>query len=97
MQIKTTSAAALELQHYKDVVIERINSYCGYKAITQIKILQVPHISNKEEVNSKRKQRISLEKNDSVILEKFTSNIGSKKLKKTLLKLGKSALSEKNN
>ena len=34
-------AAAVEFQHFQDKIIEKINSYFGYKAIKGIKIHQL--------------------------------------------------------
>mgnify|MGYP001202862883 CR=1 FL=1 len=38
--VNVTPSAALEFQHFKDKIIEKINSFFGYRAIHDIKITQ---------------------------------------------------------
>ena len=40
LNVSVAPAAALEFQHYKDTIIEKINSYFGYKAIIDLRIQQ---------------------------------------------------------
>ena len=40
--IRVEGPAALEVQHQTPQIIERINEYLGYRAITQVRILQAP-------------------------------------------------------
>ena len=40
LNVSVAPAAAIEFQHFKDKIIEKINSYFGYKAIEDIKIQQ---------------------------------------------------------
>ena len=40
LHVNVSPAAALEFQHFQDKIIEKINSYFGYKAIVGIKIHQ---------------------------------------------------------
>lgn len=40
LHVNVSPAAALEFQHFQDKIIEKINSYFGYKAIKGIKIHQ---------------------------------------------------------
>ncbi len=42
LQVRVTGAFALELQHLEPMVIERINSYFGYRAVARLKIRQGP-------------------------------------------------------
>lgn len=42
LQVRVSGALALELQHLEPVVIERINSYFGYRAVGRLKIRQGP-------------------------------------------------------
>ena len=36
LHVRVSPAAAVEFQHYKDTIIEKINSFFGYKAITDL-------------------------------------------------------------
>ena len=40
LHVKVSPAAAIEFQHYKDTIIEKINSYFGYKAISDLRLQQ---------------------------------------------------------
>ena len=40
LNVSVAPAAALEFQHFKDKIIEKINSYFGYKAILDLRIQQ---------------------------------------------------------
>ena len=40
LHVNVSSVAAVEFQHYKDKIIEKINIYFGYKAINGLKIQQ---------------------------------------------------------
>ena len=40
LHINVSSAAAVEFQHYMDKIIEKINSYFGYKAISDLRLQQ---------------------------------------------------------
>ena len=41
LHVNVSPAAAVEFQHFQDKIIEKINSYFGYKAIKGIKIRQL--------------------------------------------------------
>ena len=40
LHVNVSPAASIEFQHFQDKIIEKINSYFGYKAIKGIKIHQ---------------------------------------------------------
>lgn len=42
LQIRVASGFALELQHLAPVVIERINTFYGYRAVARLKLVQGP-------------------------------------------------------
>ncbi|MEM6680938.1 MAG: DciA family protein [Pseudomonadota bacterium] len=42
LMIRAESAAALELQHYLTVILDRVNVYFGYRAVEKISIRQGP-------------------------------------------------------
>ena len=57
LHVNVSPAAALEFQHFQDKIIEKINSYFGYKAIKGIKIHQ-RYVRN--DYVKKRKQNTDL-------------------------------------
>ncbi len=42
LQIRVASGFALELQHLTPLVMERINTFYGYRAVTRLKLVQGP-------------------------------------------------------
>ena len=42
LQVRVSGGWALELEHLEPVVLERIASYCGYRAVTRLALLQGP-------------------------------------------------------
>lgn len=42
LHLKVNPAHALLVQHSKDLVLEKINSFFGYKALSDLKLIQVP-------------------------------------------------------
>ena len=86
LHVKVSPAAAIEFQHYKDTIIEKINSYFGYKAISDLRLQQ----------NFVPKKNIKLEKSKDtkVSSEEFNNirnnidKIQDKDLEKSIVNLG---------
>jgi len=87
LHVNVSPAAALEFQHFQDKIIEKINSYFGYKAIKGIKIYQ--HFQQKNNTQKVRKNLnlITREKNKSEI-QKSTPNLSNKNLEESIVNLG---------
>ena len=93
LHVFVTPAAALDFQHFQDKIVERINSYFGYKAIKGVKIHQ-HHI--KGNTPSKKQKSINLierEKN-KIQIRKLTPNLSNKELEESIVKLGLSIKNE---
>ena len=85
LNVSVAPAAALEFQHFKDIIIEKINSYFGYKAVMDLRITQnyIPNINK----NIKSDQIIEgTDYKNSVKNE--VENMVNKELKKSLIDLG---------
>ena len=80
LHVRVSPAAAVEFQHYKDTIIEKINSFFGYKCIKEIK-LKIVHKKQKLE-----KIENSSLKTSSQYTKKLDS-IQNQELKKSLNKL----------
>ena len=80
LHINVSPVAAVEFQHFKDKIIDKINSYFGYKAISNIRLKQnfIPKKNYTKQQNSIK--NISLGKLD-------IKNINNKELEKSLEKL----------
>ncbi|MFQ5467602.1 MAG: DUF721 domain-containing protein [Kiloniellaceae bacterium] len=42
LTVRVDAGAALEIQHLEPVLVERINSYFGYRAVARLRLLQAP-------------------------------------------------------
>lgn len=94
LHVNVSPAAAIEFQHFQNKIIEKINSYFGYKAIVGIKIHQNQRLGP---VNKKRNKRVNLideEKNKLEII-KNTPKLSNKDLEESIVKLGLSITNEK--
>ena len=87
LNVSVAPAAALEFQHFKDTILEKINSYFGYKAIIDLRIQQnyIPKDQYKELSNMKDKKLSDSEKEN---ISNKVSEINNKDLKKSLIDLG---------
>ena len=94
LHVNVSPAAAVDFQHFKDKIIEKINSYFGYRAITGIKILQnfTPKLNEKEiyKKNSNKNSILNTE------MKQETKYIKNKNLEQSVVKLGLSIISEDN-
>jgi len=87
LNISVAPAAALEFQHFKDKIIEKINSYFGYKAIIDLRIQQnyIPKYNNFK----KPKMNIELNDSDKKNIQSEVENLANNDLKESLINLGK--------
>jgi len=85
LYVKVSPAAAVEFQHYQDKIIEKINSYFGYKAIAELRLHQ-NFVPKKNSRTIDRKQNFSEE--DKNHIKRSITNIKNKDLEKSIVKLG---------
>ena len=93
LHVNVSPAAALEFQHFQDKIIEKINSYFGYKAIKGIKIYQHYHHKNNTQKTKKNLNLITLKNNKNEI-QKLTPNLSNKDLEESIVNLGLSIRNE---
>jgi len=93
LHVNVSPPAALEFQHFQDKIMEKINSYFGYKAIKGIKIHQ--HYVKKE-YSKKIKKNINLieQEKNKIKIKKLTTDISNKELEESIVKLGLSITKE---
>ena len=82
LHVDVSPSIVIEFQHYKNKIIEKINSYFGYQAIKEIKIKQK---FIKREVSNK--SIIKMQKN-KLTKEILKTNIKNENLKKSIVNLG---------
>ncbi len=93
LNVDVAPAAALEFQHFKDKILDKINSFFGYKAILDIRIHQ-NYINKRNNLTSNNidKKKLSTEERNTIKNE--VEKMGNKDLKKSLIDLGINILKE---
>ena len=89
LHVKVSPAAAVDFQHYKDTIIEKINSFFGYKAISDLRLQQnfIPEKKTTKDVNF-LPQDISEE--EKISIKKQIDQIKDTELEKSIVNLGAS-------
>tara|TARA_B100001123_G_C14720345_1_gene792808 strand:- start:69 stop:596 length:528 start_codon:yes stop_codon:yes gene_type:complete len=93
LYVNVSPAAAVDFQHFKDKITEKINSYFGYQAITGIKIFQnfTPKLDENKKNNTIQKNNII-----NTDIKQNAKNIKNNDLKESIVKLGISINKEEN-
>ena len=81
---------ALEIQHFEPQLIERINTYFGYRAVGSVKTIQGPLPKRKEMSAPEPKTLNAAQEN---VLNQELSNVEDEDIREALEKLGRSILS----
>ena len=93
LHVNVSPAAAIEFQHFQDKIIEKINSYFGYKAIKGIKIHQ--QFVKKDNLSKKDKNVNLIEREiDKKEVLESTPKLSNKKLEESIVNLGLSIRKE---
>ena len=81
---------ALEIGHKKNLIIEKINSYFGYIAVSDIKIFQTNQSANNKKISTqstgKKKNLVTFEEQNYIVEQ--TAQVENKELRDILQKLG---------
>ena len=95
LQVRVSGAWATELQHLAPQVIERVNSYFGYRAVDRLAILQAPLSQTAEAGPSETSKRPGdREHGDSEpalaqpALDSGAANVENAELRRALISLG---------
>ncbi|MBC93122.1 MAG: hypothetical protein CMM38_05725 [Rhodospirillaceae bacterium] len=91
LYIQVSGVLALELQHMQTQVIERINGYFGYQAISRVILQQAPVVNEKP----KKKIKKELTKEDTTALDLLLDGVTDNSLRKALRDLGQGILRQK--
>ena len=87
LNVRVSPAAAVEFQHYKDTIIEKINSFFGYKAIADLR-LQQNFIAKKKNEQPFKSKRFETTDNEKKLVKKEIQNIKDKELENSIINLG---------
>ncbi|MFL2542988.1 MAG: DciA family protein [Alphaproteobacteria bacterium] len=87
LHVRVSPAAAVDFQHYKETIIEKINSFFGYKAIADLRLQQnfIPKKKNEQPMKSKRFEATF---NEKELIKKEMQNIKDKELENSIVNLG---------
>ena len=87
LNVSVAPAAALEFQFFKNTVIEKINSYFGYKAIIDLKIQQ--NFTSLNTIKTRKKLEYNVTNNvDKKYIKNEVEEVKNHDLKKSLFDLG---------
>ncbi len=89
--IRVTDGRAVELQHETSRIIDRVNTYYGYEAVTAVNIIQGP--LPRQQPQDPERPALSPEKEQK--LEATVDHIENDDLRAALVRLGRGALSKK--
>ena len=96
--VHITPAAAVEFQHFQNKILEKINSFFGYKAIHHIKIHQNFALKNSQTFKEKiDRQDESLFNQKNNEIKDTIQKINDKELGQSLLNLGLSVAKNEEN
>lgn len=91
LHLGVQTAYALELSYQKGLLIERLNMFFGYPAITDIKILQNSEIMNNKKTSSPKTRPLTLQQQQKIEAE--VAKIQENDLQTALKNLGKAIAS----
>jgi len=87
LHVRVSPAAAVEFQHYKGTILEKINSFFGYKAIADLRLQQnfIPKKKNEQPLKTASFEITNIEKE---LVKKEMQNIKDKELENSIVNLG---------
>ena len=94
LNVSVAPAAAIEFQHFKDVVIEKINSYFGYKAIIDLRIQQNYIVKLNDNTNNLKMNNKDISPSEIKDISEEVKEFANKDLKESLIHLGKNITKE---
>lgn len=92
-------AFALELQHRERFVLEKVNSFFCYKAVTKLKIRQSAGLSTavRRQFNQPELKKTLVSSEEQNYIEQLSEGLSDNELHSSLVRLGKSVLSQNRN
>ena len=100
LHVKVTPAAAIEFQHFLDKILDKINSFFGYRAIHRIKIYQTFSSINTHTsitTNKKFDNTLSIKNKKKNEINDTIQKINDKELSQSLFNLGLSVVKHDKN
>jgi len=91
LHVRAAGAAGVEVQHLAPTVIERVNSYYGYRAVARVHIVQAPLTRNTEQ-QAKTAAKRALSTDERRRLDAALAATDNPRLKAALARLGAQVL-----
>ena len=93
LNVSVAPPAALEFQHFKDTILQKINSYFGYKAIIDLRIQQ-NYIPKEQDILKHHMENIKLTEFEKQAILDEVEMLNNDDLKKSLIDLGENITKE---
>ena len=88
LHVRVSPAAAVEFQHYKDTIIEKINSFFGYKAISDLRLKQ--NFIPEKKIGIDKTYQAEITEDEKELIKNEIDDIQNKELEKSIVNLGAS-------
>jgi hypothetical protein len=88
LHVRVSPAAAVEFQHYKDTIIEKINSFFGYKAISDLRLQQ--NFIPEKKISVDKTYQAEITEDEKELIKNEIDDIQDKELEKSIVNLGAS-------
>ena len=93
LNVSVAPAAAVEFQHFHDKIVEKINSYFGYKAIKRLRIQQ-NYIPKEVQSNKRMMSNLKVTNQDKEFISSELKKLQNDDLKNSLIDLGENIVKE---
>lgn len=90
--VRVGGSLALELQHLEPLVVERLNSYFGYRAVARLKILQGPLPASP---GAPEEEPPPLDAAEEIELEQELAAVADERVREALARLGRAVRRER--
>lgn len=89
-------AFALEIKHKEKIILQKVNAYFGYNAVSSMKIRQDYSIVMREsaKINEKTEKKMLVTKEEQTYIDAMSEELESESLKEKISSLGKMVFSE---
>ena len=91
LNLAVQSSYALEFTYQKNLLIERLNTFFGYPAVKDIKIVQNSEILNQKDVPAAKSRPVTVQEQQNI--DRLVDDIKENDLQDALKNLGKAILS----
>ena len=88
LHVRVSPAAAVEFQHYKGTIIEKINSFFGYKAISDLRLKQ--NFIPEKKIGIDKTYQAEITEDEKELIKNEIDDIQDKELEKSIVNLGAS-------